>query len=753
MAHITIPDTTPYIQYTVGSASTTDFTIPFAYFADADIVVYVDSALQTITTDYTIAGTAVDEGYSGGTVTLTSGVTNVTVTVYRDVGVARTTDFPTNGPFNITQLNTELDTITAQIGQNETAATRAIHQSWSDTATDMELPAAATRATYALGFDANGDVAVTSSTIAEIDGAVGAALGSGVLATSYQFTGDGSTVAFTITGAITDIPNEQSVIVDIDGITQHTDTYTASGTTVTFTTAPPDNSDIQVRYNAYLGDATTAQGVTYNQGGTGAQSRTVENKLQESVSVKDFGATGDGSTDDTTAIQNAIDSLDDKHGGAVYVPLGTYKITELTLSTSAIRLYGESNRSSILYYTGTGAAITISGLECEIDHLHLTSLNPSTASHLTTNNVGTGTGLTGILVKSVESHIYDNTISYFNSASLKSHAIRTDGGTGFSSAIRNNYIRYCWGGITLEDTVTDTTIADNTILDVEKYGISLGYDWTAAAQTSFTGDNFRIHNNLIENVCRDFNADGGVGNGYGIFIARGSTISLDGNYIEDVYAESGSTAYGIFADGIIDGSYLLALTLDNNNIGTGFSGTKVDVHIDNAWYGSGSGNHFSSGSGSVVLEAGARWFIFGVNYFTSAPATPYTLNSIKSIVFDAVNEKITLGSDYDLIIDGADIQLNTRLFTPTGALSNGDATPSVASGHVFKTTGTTAITDFDSGATGQTIRILATDNITITDNANIKLSGSANFNMTTDDTLTLTMYNSGVWVEDSRSVN
>ena len=175
MAHITIPDTTPYIQYTVGVTSTTDFTIPFAYFADANIVVYVDDTLKTLTTDYTISGTAVDEGYSGGTVTLTSGVTSVTVTVYRDVGVARTTDFATNGPFNITQLNTELDAMTAQIRQNETAVTRAIHQSWSDTATDMELPVAATRATKALGFDSNGDVTVSSSTLAEIDSAAGSA--------------------------------------------------------------------------------------------------------------------------------------------------------------------------------------------------------------------------------------------------------------------------------------------------------------------------------------------------------------------------------------------------------------------------------------------------------------------------------------------------------------------------------------------------------------------------------------------------
>ena len=80
-----------------------------------------------------------------------------------------------------------------------------------------------------------------------------------------------------------------------------------------------------------------------------------------------------------------------------------------------------------------------------------------------------------------------------------------------------------------------------------------------------------------------------------------------------------------------------------------------------------------------------------------------------------------------------------------------DATPSVLGGHKFKTAGTTAITDFDDGVVGQTIKIQADASITVTDNAAIILAGSVNFDMVADDTLTLTMYNDQVWHEDGRN--
>jgi polygalacturonase len=76
-----------------------------------------------------------------------------------------------------------------------------------------------------------------------------------------------------------------------------------------------------------LAQATNANVVQYTPAGTGAVPTTVQAKLRESVSVKDFGAVGNGVTDDTAALQAAIDAVHAAGGGTILFPTGTYMIT------------------------------------------------------------------------------------------------------------------------------------------------------------------------------------------------------------------------------------------------------------------------------------------------------------------------------------------------------------------------------------------------------------------------------------------
>lgn len=68
---------------------------------------------------------------------------------------------------------------------------------------------------------------------------------------------------------------------------------------------------------------------------TGAVNRTIYDKLKDVVSVKDFGAVGDGATDDYTAITNCI-AYCNSVNKTVYFPSGNYYITQgLVFSTTA----------------------------------------------------------------------------------------------------------------------------------------------------------------------------------------------------------------------------------------------------------------------------------------------------------------------------------------------------------------------------------------------------------------------------------
>ena len=90
----------------------------------------------------------------------------------------------------------------------------------------------------------------------------------------------------------------------------------------------------------------------------GTSVRTLTSVLQESISIKDFGAKGDGTTDDTAAIQAALDYCHGlTNGSAIYIPTGTYKCTASVQIYAKTLIYGEGRHASTLVFTNTGKGL------------------------------------------------------------------------------------------------------------------------------------------------------------------------------------------------------------------------------------------------------------------------------------------------------------------------------------------------------------------------------------------------------------
>lgn len=157
--------------------------------------------------------------------------------------------------------------------------------------------------------------------------------------TKNDFIGDGVEVDFTLSASPSTI---LATNVFINGVYQEKDSYSLLGNVITFSVAPPLASSIEILTNETgvinTGNANTT---SYTAGFPGAVGQTVQTKLEQYVSVKDFGAVGDGVTDDTIAVQAAIDYAQ-TDGQALYAPAGVYAVSGLTYDGDLpLRLFGD----------------------------------------------------------------------------------------------------------------------------------------------------------------------------------------------------------------------------------------------------------------------------------------------------------------------------------------------------------------------------------------------------------------------------
>lgn len=243
---ILINDNSARVQYTA-TAGQTSFTVPFEFFVNGDLVVYNGSTVLTFATSpanasqYSVIGAGVT---GGGSITLGSPGASAgdIITIVRDLPIERVSDFPLSGPFNIDGLNLTLDKMTAMLQGLQTKLTQRVPLLADSDSPDSlsRIPVRASRVNKVFYWDSAGQPSALDPSA--LGGSI--AFGSVVVNT---FTGDGSTVTFTLSENPVSINN---LIVTVNGVTKTPTTdYTISGaTTLLFATAPADDAVILVRF-------------------------------------------------------------------------------------------------------------------------------------------------------------------------------------------------------------------------------------------------------------------------------------------------------------------------------------------------------------------------------------------------------------------------------------------------------------------------------------------------------------------------
>lgn len=174
MAAITISDNDGVVSYAIGGTpSTGPFVVDFPYFFTTELVVTkIKAGVETtlvLTTDYSVSGTAADDGFSAGSVSLVSADSNCTITISRNLSTTKATNFPLNGPLSIASLNTLFSRLFSWVQDLRRKYGAAIHFPAGEESLTSQVAPAATRANKVLAYDANGNVTQSNLTLAVIE--------------------------------------------------------------------------------------------------------------------------------------------------------------------------------------------------------------------------------------------------------------------------------------------------------------------------------------------------------------------------------------------------------------------------------------------------------------------------------------------------------------------------------------------------------------------------------------------------------
>ena len=261
--------------------------------------------------------------------------------------------------------------------------------------------------------------------------------------------------------------------------------------------------------------------------GTAQLSRTTQSKLQDWVSVKDFGATGNGTSDDTVAINNAL-----AVSNCVYFPPGTYltsgniniinkSIIGNSKYTTTIKLSGTNTNTPLFINGGSTSSSWGSGGGCLIRDISLRGNWDGS-----TTNTGTNLSTVGALVQ------------WFAGAYVKIQNCNLGYSYGFGvmcyllgySDIEDCHIYTCalngvhWYGVSGSSAITSSGIHNSTVTTCGKYGGSSNILGSSGVylRNAFMAS---LNHNVIEDSISAITLDGNDNRNVMIFENHMETVS------------------------------------------------------------------------------------------------------------------------------------------------------------------------------------------------------------------------------------
>lgn len=368
------------------------------------------------------------------------------------------------------------------------------------------------------------------------------------------------------------------------------------------------NSQAQALLNrtSFIEGPTGSSKVGHTPAGTGAVATTVQAKLRRFVSVTDFGAVGDGSTDDTSNIQAAIDFCYENQLSLEF-PAGDFVATGLVIPPAGFTSPDPRGFAFRMYGQGQGQIFAVA------DPQGTRLISTTNAPILTVTKFPTpGFGTTG--------NIYIDHIRFEGTSSTP--VVQIDAFYGQSEFRQNGIFQRGTGDGLKVDYIATAKIEENYIIND---------DWNNFGPVVRTGCGIRFEQNFDgglatfkKNTCRGF-ADGFiVGDGTN----DPSAVRMEQN--ECSVVENGVTINANVSGCVLDNNYFEGVegtcVLDNGNF------TKV---VNNFFY-----DGFAIGiDGSVTSTYGS---LYQGNYIETSGGQPCTLIKVGSAgSFGGPNKTVT----------------------------------------------------------------------------------------------------------------